>query len=1798
MEDAGDTAFSQWATNISPGADNESDQILIFSLTATNQSLFSELPDIDPDTGTLTFTPESNVFGSSVVRVSLFDNSDGTNTSQSQTFTITILSVNDAPSFTLGENIAVKQNTLKRVENWAKNVSPGPSNESEQSLTFYLNSSPENLFQQLPEVDAQTGTLTFQTATSQTGTATIHIFLADSGDGAYTSGESVFTIEVTTSDPPVISGLEDLHIAQNSIETAIFSVTDTETADNAIAVSAKSSNTDLVTNDNIQIITQGSDRQMTITPETKQYGTALITVYANDGSTTSQSQFELIVHPTPKASIGLADDAFGYTSGTVPLSVHFTPTELEHADEITGWKWEFSDGGIRTTSDPVYTFYLNDTSPSLYSVQLTVYGYDNVSYTTSLLNYIQVEEKKSILVMADPTNGSIPLEVSFDQIVTGFGDDPHYTWKFGDGENSNESKPRHTYIEPGNYTVSLSVSDGSITQTQVTSNFIQVAGRQIMGQITASDSGKGLANCIVDIWHDDKGLIASETTNANGNYLFQGLPAQNNLIVVAWPSIDLVEQYENVYYDNADTRESSTRVSTWNNDLQNIDICLQLAPQSGIRGRLLLADNPDQGISQVSIQAYSEKLGTGTLSTTDINGNYTLTGLKPSDDYIVSAWKQSWQNEFFYAATDPNDPESFFLSSRAEQVSVTETYVNDINIYITFTGCVSGQVFADGQPIDNVWVTAIAQELDWFNGTLSNNFGAYTICGLVETRDGVQAKYRVYISSSDYPFIAYNQATTFETGDWVTMGQTNINFHMQTGSNISGTVIDTNGNAISDASIWVSSASKGSQGTATSDALGNFTIANMPLAKDYLLRADAMNFPVVYFNDAQSPEEATQINNSKGNVDNLVVIMKKRGVIQGYVKVYDALQSAGAGYWVNLWSASLQTAATCVTDSQGTYEFTGLDENISDYIISITNTDDFMPAYYHSQETVYQYNDAERVQPSETLFRNIVLIEGYSVSGKVVDINNTLISDIMVSAVAADSGGWGYALTDKKLTNGYNYRITALPSGTYNICVDSDDYLKQCKTMAVSEDKQGIDFQLYESDRKISGTIYGLKAGQRIELWAYSSSSNMVRKKVIYGTGNDIDYELRGLPAFPDFILELISSQVPYQVYNNQKNRNNADLIDLSTKGQTGIDFNVASANITLSGDIIFPTTTPQSAWVDVSDSQFNWIKGTYIQYTGINPVSFEVSGLEKGMYIVSVWPSQGMPQYYQNSASIDEAKMIDATSHSVDHIDFSIQQGASISGYVYDNSGQPVADIDVFIFSKYSGNWGHGQTDNDGFYQVNGLEDWNDYIVEVRRGNYPPIYYSTTGIVMDESLASLVPINSDQINMTYYQAESISGAAFNTQRQPLSGILIFAESESRQVFHACYTNSDGTFQLEGLPGAFDYFVSAEPSGQSIYQGQQLSNIATGTNDLYLMLSAGYKLKGWVSSENEGSPIPDVYITISSISMDIFKRVKSNSQGEYEISGLSSGRDYAMTATPPENSSYASYQETDILINADTTKNINLPYGLTISGHVMQSDLVTPIANILITAFSQGQNYMASSKSNADGSYTIYNLPSGTDYLVIARPEDYAEKSVSNQSAGSVVNFFLDQGGMISGYVSTSDGVYKGASVEACSSLLNMCQVASSNSKGYYEINGLQQYWHGSLVDYVLTVYAAAYPNMTATQKHVGDSVNFTLSRGTENEMSGTVSDSTGALLPENGETVWVKVYLDGKYVTKTKVNKDGSGTFTMKGLQAGVKYQVKVKAPTFDQEWVGADGMGTLTNAAEFTTEDEILFRFSSGTW
>ena len=128
-------------------------------------------------------------------------------------------------------------------------------------------------------------------------------------------------------------------------------------------------------------------------------------------------------------------------------------------DSIESYTWDFGDGNVTVTSSPsiVHTYVQNGT----YTVSLTVNGTragEVVVDTVVKTNYIEVyDTEPTANFYAEPTSGSAPLTVSFYDNSTSYDGIVAWEWDFGDGTNSTERNPTHTYTEAGTYTVKLTV---------------------------------------------------------------------------------------------------------------------------------------------------------------------------------------------------------------------------------------------------------------------------------------------------------------------------------------------------------------------------------------------------------------------------------------------------------------------------------------------------------------------------------------------------------------------------------------------------------------------------------------------------------------------------------------------------------------------------------------------------------------------------------------------------------------------------------------------------------------------------------------------------------------------------------------------------------------------------------------------------------------------------------------------------------------------------------------------------------------------------------------------------------------------------------------------------------------------------------------------------------------------------------------------------------------------------------------------------------------------------------------------
>lgn len=200
LEDSGTTSVAGWATSISAG---EADQSVTFSTSTTNTQLFASPPTVAAD-GTLSFAPAANANGAATVTVTAHDDggtaNGGQDTSSPQTFTITVVAVNDAPSFVPGGNqTAVSLLGGQTVGGWATAISPGPADEAKQSVSFVVSVDRPNLFATAPAI-APDGTLTYRPTALALGTARVTVRAVDDGGtangGADTSAAVTFTITI------------------------------------------------------------------------------------------------------------------------------------------------------------------------------------------------------------------------------------------------------------------------------------------------------------------------------------------------------------------------------------------------------------------------------------------------------------------------------------------------------------------------------------------------------------------------------------------------------------------------------------------------------------------------------------------------------------------------------------------------------------------------------------------------------------------------------------------------------------------------------------------------------------------------------------------------------------------------------------------------------------------------------------------------------------------------------------------------------------------------------------------------------------------------------------------------------------------------------------------------------------------------------------------------------------------------------------------------------------------------------------------------------------------------------------------------------------------------------------------------------------------------------------------------------------------------------------------------------------------------------------------------------------------
>jgi len=240
------------------------------------------------------------------------------------------------------------------------------------------------------------------------------------------------------------------------------------------------------------------------------------------------------------------------TTGNVSLTVQFIDRSFGNA---SSWMWDFGDGSISTTQDPVHIYQ----SMGTFTVQLIV---ENPWGSSTVIkpDYIQAFGHAPIIdFYGDTTSGIVPLTVHFYSTASVW-NATIWNWNFGEGttETFTNSSATHIYQQPGTYTVTLVGSNEFGTTTVIKQDYIIVQ----LPVLTADFYGTpttGAAPLQVQFYSSITGTPVSyswdfgdegTSTTANPAYTYLNVGTYNVKLIVSdqYQSVTVNKsQYINVY---------------------------------------------------------------------------------------------------------------------------------------------------------------------------------------------------------------------------------------------------------------------------------------------------------------------------------------------------------------------------------------------------------------------------------------------------------------------------------------------------------------------------------------------------------------------------------------------------------------------------------------------------------------------------------------------------------------------------------------------------------------------------------------------------------------------------------------------------------------------------------------------------------------------------------------------------------------------------------------------------------------------------------------------------------------------------------------------------------------------------------------------------------------------------------------------------------------------------------------------------------------------------------------------------
>ncbi len=130
---------------------------------------------------------------------------------------------------------------------------------------------------------------------------------------------------------------------------------------------------------------------------------------------------------------------------------------------IISYEWDLGDGNTSQAANPQHAY----TQAGSYLIQLTATNLSGCSDSLLAQIPIQVAPRPQASFIPSQIQGCAPLTVTFNGQSGGGSPIILRSWDFGDGDTASTQSPLHTFVQPGTYTVSLTVTDANGCQDTI-----------------------------------------------------------------------------------------------------------------------------------------------------------------------------------------------------------------------------------------------------------------------------------------------------------------------------------------------------------------------------------------------------------------------------------------------------------------------------------------------------------------------------------------------------------------------------------------------------------------------------------------------------------------------------------------------------------------------------------------------------------------------------------------------------------------------------------------------------------------------------------------------------------------------------------------------------------------------------------------------------------------------------------------------------------------------------------------------------------------------------------------------------------------------------------------------------------------------------------------------------------------------------------------------------------------------------------------------------------------------------------